>query len=312
MGYHPRIESKETASFLTTRSRNSELWFVNNRRLEESVMGHVARVSTRYGVKIYALALEGNHVQAPALFPQGNRACFMRDLNSAIARSVARLVPEYTGGRLWARRYSGEFLPGGPDIEERFFYTVLQPVQDGLVEKISEYPGYNCFHDAVYGIKRKFKVIRWGAFNAAKRYNPRVKISDYTEIVYLSYERLPGYEELSQAEYAKLMHKKLADRTEELVKKHKAQGLGYVGREALLRVKPGSLPKSTKTSDRYSHRPRVLSVCPKRRAECLAWYFDIYFAYKAASFSYRKGDLNVTFPPGTYRPYCAVMQCSSP
>jgi hypothetical protein len=59
-------------------------------------MGHVARVSTRYGVKIYALALEGNHVQAPALFPQGNRACFMRDLNSAIARSVARLVPEYT------------------------------------------------------------------------------------------------------------------------------------------------------------------------------------------------------------------------
>ena len=47
------------------------------------------------------------------------------------------------------------------DIEEQFFYTVLQPVQDGLVPNINEYPGYNCFEDAIQGKERVFKVINW-------------------------------------------------------------------------------------------------------------------------------------------------------
>jgi hypothetical protein len=34
-----------------------------------------------------------------------------------------------------------------------------------------------------------------------------------------------------------------------------------------------------------------------------AWYFDIYFRFKAASESYRNGDLFAEFPQGTYRPY---------
>ena len=158
MGYHPRIESKTLCSFLTTRSRNSELWFVNNAALEEAILAFTARSSERYNVKLYALAIEGNHKQMLAKFPDGNRSNFMRDLNSSVARAIPRYTKEYPGGRFWGRRYSQEFVPGDEDIESRFFYTVLQPVQDGLVSKISEYPGYNCFHDAIYGIKRKFKV----------------------------------------------------------------------------------------------------------------------------------------------------------
>lgn len=301
MGYHPRIEAPELANFLTTRTVESRLWFINNPALEQKILGHTARIAQRYQVKLYALAIEGNHIQGPALFPEGNRASFMRDLNSAIAREVPRST-SHPGGRLWARRYSNEFLPGPEDVEEYFFYTVLQAVQDGLVERISDSPGYNCFHDAVWGIKKRFKVVRWAEYHAALRRGENPRLKDYLETVVLEYERLPGYEELPQAEYARLMMEKLEERRAEIVRERHERGLGFAGKANLERTRAGALPKSTKTSTIESHRPRILCVCPKRREAAQAWYFDMYFQYKAASEEYRSGKKRVEFPPGTYPP----------
>lgn len=309
MSYHPRIESKTLVSFLTTRCRASALWFVNNRALENAVLSYAAKFSERYEVKLYALAIEGNHVQGPALFPQGNRAAYMRDLNASIARAVPRHTPEYEGGRFWARRYSSEFLPGDADVEEYFFYTVLQPIKDGLVERISDYPGYNCFHDAIHGIARKFKIIRWKEYHDAKRRGQHVAVKDFSDVVTLQYERLPGYDHLSQKEYSQLMLQKLEERRVAIVTERRARGLEFAGSDALRRKKRGTKPVKTKNSGRYSHRPRVLSVCPKRRRECITWYFEIHFQYREASRDYRGGKLEAIFPDGTYRPFLPVLNC---
>ena len=300
MGYHPRIECSDVASFQTTRARNSELWFVNNRKLEEAILGYAARYSTRYEVKIYALAIEGNHIQKVAQFPKANRAHFMRDFNSAVARAVPRFQYQHPGGPLWERRYSAEYLPGDADIEDRFFYTVLQPVNDGLVDSVAEYPGYNCFEDAIRGTLRKCKVIRWKEYNDAKRWNPSVSIDAFTEICTLKYERLPGYDKLSQSEYEAMMRKKLKERTAEVLKKR--AGKPSFGAPRLQQTKPGSRPKSTKRNGPRDHRPRILSKSPARRASGEAWYFSTYFEYRRCSRRYRAGDLFVEFPKGTYKP----------
>lgn len=302
MGYHPRIETSKFANFLTTRSRNSELWFINNTALEEAILGYAARCAERYGVILYGLAIEGNHIQGPALFPKPNRASFMRDLNSCVARAVTRFTPEYIGGRFWGRRYSNEFLPMNSDIERLFIYTALQCVQDGLVERISEYPGYNCLHDAAWGIRRRFKSVRWGEYHAARRRNKTTAIKDFTDEVTLEYARLPGYEHLSRNDYAKTLLQKVEARRLEIVAERRAQGLGFLGRKRLLAMKRGALPVSTKVSTYESKRPRILCGCPKTRNAAEKWYFDIYFAYRSASTRYRRGESNVTFPPGTYRP----------
>ena len=103
MSYHQRIECEDVPSFKTTRTRNSALWFVNNPELEEAILGYAARYATRYEVKIYALAIEGNHIQKVSLFPKANRASFMRDFNSAVARAVPRYQSECPGGPLSER-----------------------------------------------------------------------------------------------------------------------------------------------------------------------------------------------------------------
>ena len=303
MGYHPRIECRKRGAFLTTRCRNSELWFVNNPELEQAILGYCAKYATVYQADIYAIAIEGNHIQMCAKFPQGNRAQFMRDFNSTVARAIARYSPEFPGGRPFGRRYSVEFMPHPDDIEDRFFYTVLQPVQDCLVERIRDYPWYNCFHDAVWGVERKFKVVNWTAYNAARRYDMSVSIKQFTETRLFKFKRLPGYEHLSQPEYAKIMNQKLESRRVKLVAERYAAGKSFMGREKLLQAARGSRPVKTKTSTINSHRPRILSVCPKRRAADKAWYFGTYRRYNEASKRYRSGKLDTVFPEGTYRPY---------
>ena len=300
MNYHPRIETNKAASFLTTRSRNSELWFVNNDSLEQAILGYVAKFGQRYSVVLHAIAIEGNHIQMAAQFPLLNRSNFMRDLNSCVARAIPRFVKQYPGGSFWGRRYSAEVVPF-EDIEKQFFYTVLQTVQDGLVERISDYPGYNCFHDAVYGIKRKFPVINWTAFNNARRHGAQVALKDFIEEFELEFARVPGYEGLEQKEYAKLMHKKLEEKRVEAIKERGIKG--FVGREKLLRTVPGQIPKNTKRSQRYSFRPRVLSSCPERRKFWLGWYFGKISDHREASQKYRNGDLLCEFPEGMYKPY---------
>lgn len=302
MGYHPRIESSEVSWLITTRSRNARLWFTNNAALEVGILGYAARYRERYEAKLYALAIEGNHIHGVMNFPLCNRADYMRDFNSSVARAVPRYVSRYEGGTFWARRYSAEILPAEEDIEEWFFYTVLQPVKDGLVERISDYPGYNCFHDAVHGITRTFKVINWGEYNAAKLRNPKVQVKDFVQMVTLRYERLPGYENLSQKEYASLMLRRLEERRQVLVRERKLAGLGFVGTERLRGAKPGAIPHRSKTSTRFSHRPRVLCACPQRRALYKSWYFSLIAEFHSASQRYRSGNLSVAFPDGMYRP----------
>jgi REP element-mobilizing transposase RayT len=303
MGYHPRIETIDLASFTTIRCRNSRLWFVNNRKLERQILAYIAKYITKHNVLLYALAIEGNHIQMLADYPDLNRADFMRDLNSVIARLVNRYCEDFEGGGLWERRYSKELVPHHKDdLEDRFFYTVLQPIQDGLVQKLSEYHEYNCFHDAVWGIKRVFKLINWTKYNRARRYNPRVPIKNFEESHTLNYTRLPGFENLTQRQYALIMSKRLEERRVVIVKKRLDSGKGFAGLDALKQTIPGSKPRSTKKSDRYSYRPRVLSVCPLRRAECLEFYFDCYYKFKKASEKLRKGIIDVIFPPGMYKP----------
>lgn len=297
MGSHPRIETDEHSDFITSRTRNSRLWFVNNEPLEHRILGLTAKYATRHAITLYGFALEGNHMHIVAQNNELTRAGFLRDRKSTIAGAVPRLTPTYSGGGIWGRRYSNEFLADPVDIENYFFYTVLQPVKDGLVEKISDYPGYNCFHDAVWGIKRTFRIFNLTAYYKATRWGAQVNKKDFFEEFTLEYARLPGYEDLSQKEYALLMTRRLEERRQEILKARAAEGKGFLGRQHLKLIKPGSFPKSTKTSTRTSHRPRVLSGCDIRRAEMRSWYFGIYYRFKAASEAYRAGDLTVEFPP---------------
>ena len=297
-----RIESGDFASFITSRTVNSRLWFVNNQRIERLCLTNLARYGEKYGAELYAFVLMGNHHHQVARFPNRNRSSFYRDFNARLAEGVRNFVEEFEGGPLFERRFSEQALPLADDIEEQFFYSALQGVAEGLCEHPDDYPGYNSFHDAINGVRRVLYYTDWARYRSRKRFNKKLQPEDFTTEHILEFKRLPGYEHLTQRQYKKLMLKKREERRLKLIEERKADGLGFVPRAKLLEVTPGTKPKTTKKSTRESKRPLVLTKCPEARKLFLEWYFSIYEAYKAAVKLYREGHLDAKFPPGTYRP----------
>jgi hypothetical protein len=87
MDHQPRIESGRIAMFQTTRSQNSELWFVNSSWLGKAILGYAAKYATRHRAKLYALAIEGNHTHF--------RAIVLPDLAKAIEKFMSTLRDGY-------------------------------------------------------------------------------------------------------------------------------------------------------------------------------------------------------------------------
>ncbi|MCI5066338.1 hypothetical protein MRY87_11500 [bacterium] len=307
MGNDIRIETTNLGNFTTIRTCGNRIWFTGDQQLENTILGNLAQCLARYKAKIHALALEGTHKHELTLFPEGGQSKFFRDFNASVTRAVKRRYPKLfqheEGASLWRRRFSGEHIPTDQDIEDKFFYIVLQPVKDGLVDSIEKYPGYNCFEDAVHGRTRRFKVVDWSKYNSHKRWKKKINIKDYTSYHELTYARLPGYEDLSQDKYAALMRKKLKSRTKALVNARKKTGKKFLGRERLLRVLPGTRNPNSKESAPYQSRPRILCSCPKTKKIFLQWYYDIQDAYKRTSIEYRAGRCEASlFPVGTHPP----------
>lgn len=296
------IEIPTAVHFITSRTIASRLWFVNNPTLEYYILAFLAKYRVMYGVQLFGFILMGNHYHLIARFPRGNKSAFLKAFGSIVARLVASHAKDYVGGKLWARRARPQILPEAPDVEHWMLYAALNPVSSGLTQKYSDYPSYNSFSDAIAGRLRTFKLVDWQDFKNRKRRNRNLTPESCTESYDLVYERIPGYDHLSQSEYRELFLKKAEERRRSIVEKRTSEGEGFAGVQVLKSTKPGASPKSTKSSTRDSRRPLVLTLCAETKRLWLEIYFSILSAYREASKRFREGDLLAQFPPGTYRP----------
>lgn len=296
------IEDRDAVFFCTTRTAESRLWFVNSPLLTERILAYLAKYAFDYSVVLYAFELMGNHYHLLAGFPLGNKSAFLRSFNSMVARLVKSYVKTFGGGKLWARRARTQFVLEDEDVENWFYYAALNPIASGLGQKYSDYPGYSSFSDAISGRVRKFKVVNWSDYRNRKRYNKKLTIEDCTQTYELKFHRLPGYEKASAKEYREVMLKKFEGRRQAILKERKEKGLGYASPEQLRKTEPGTKPRTTKTSTRHTRRPLCLTLSRAAKERFLTWYFDLLAEYKEASRRFRRGELTVTFPPGTYRP----------
>lgn len=303
MGRDLSFEHPEYCFFATIRTIASRLWLINNPNLEERILAYLARYCEHYEVTLYAFIMMGNHYHLLARFPKGNKASFFRDFNGMVSKLTKARVKMFDGGKLWARRVRTQVVPNNDDILQRFFYASLNPIAAGLSQKLSEYSSYNSFSDAIRGRTRSFKVVQWQRYNSLKRSNSRLAIADFTKEHKLVFARIPGYESMSQKAYIDFMNREAERRRLEIVRQRREAGLGFATPKILKEQKPGVKPQSTKSSERNTHRPLVLTLCARTRREFLRWYFELVGVFKTAAKKFREGGFDVDFPPGTYRPW---------
>ena len=296
------IEDPEQTYLITTKTAGSRLWLINNEGLERYILGALARYQEIHGVILYAFVIMGNHYHLLARFPNANRALFMRDFNSAVARLVGRYVKVHGRRSVWARRYSHQVVPRAQDIRHWFYYVGLNPVISGLVRNNRNYPSYNSFYDAASGLERTFSWIDWSAYLLARRSRPEVKPQDYAKDYTLKFSKLPDNKASSDEEYQRELLKELLERQESEIQKRIAQGKGFLGVAKLKAQAVGSLPKNPKTSTRYSFRPLVLTLCGHTKNAYLKSYFYTLRLYNESSRMFRNGNRNIGFPLRTYPP----------
>ena len=309
MGHSLRQENPKRVGLITTRTQNSQLLFIKNKKLEKRLLTALAKYQNSREVILYAFVLMGNHYHKLAQFLKMNRAAFCRDFNAEVARQTQRWVTQAKPGRVWGKRYGEQELPREEDIEEYFFYCALQAVTSRLKKDPAKYDQYNSFEDAITGNVQHFTVTDWKRYNNAKRFNPNVDIERYQRTVTLTYSRLPGYEHLSQEAYTATMRMKYQQRREKLLAEIEKENKPFPPEHLIDSVRPGSFPFSTKVSDRNSYRPLVLCSCPIVRKEREKVYWDTRRRFKQVSAKYLAGDITIQFPEGTYRP---PMLCQLP
>ena len=297
-----KINVPDEVCLTTIRTKESRLWFIKNKKMEEEILSYLAKYCDIYGVIIYAFVLMGNHYHMVAKFPRGNRHRFKQCFNRIFSNILKRHAKHFRGGGVWARRYRPQALLLNDDVLNWFFYTVLNPVSSGIVRSINDFDGFSSYQMSLTGETRSYRMIDWRDYNNRKRYNKHLKPDDCEKTYTLQFSRLPGHENDSQTEYRSFLEAECEKRTTEKIKLREENGDGYMTAKFRTQQKNGDLPKHTKTSARNTHRPLALSLTPHALAEYLSNYFAICREYKIASLRYRKGHLKTKFPIGTFRP----------
>jgi REP element-mobilizing transposase RayT len=302
MGQPLRLELPDMTWHIVTKTVNGHLWFLHNTALTTKILAFLAKYQEKYSVILYSCVIMGNHIHLVARFPLGNKSSFMRDWNSMVARLVCSSQNTFEGGPLWHRRYSSEMLPLDGDVENMFLYTALNPVSSGVVRKLGEYPGYNSCFEAIRGVKRTFSLIDWRTYRDRKRYNKKLQASDFETTYTLTYTRLPGYKDLDDKEYERVMRDKVEERRLRIIKEREQKGEGFLGVRKLMKQSVGAKPKKTKKSERNSFRPLVISRCKQAEKECHDLYFGKQALYHDCVRRIKEGEKDVVFPNGTYPP----------
>lgn len=302
MGQDLRIEDPDEIFFITSRTMNSRLWFVNNEQLHHYICAFLAKYQEKYGVIVYGFIIMGNHYHLVARFPRANMAAFMQSFNAIIARLVTTLVPQFNGGKLWGKRYSAKPLPRTEDVQYRWLYAALNPVSTGLTRFPAQYKTYNSFEDSIRGIERSFRIFASAEFQEAERRGHDPQKEAYFRTYTLKYSRIPGYDDCSDEEYEQKIRAAWEIQRVNYITNHEEAGGKYPRPEAVNAARRGAYPKTTKISTWDSFRALVLTLCSKTREKCTAAYFQTLGLYREASRRFREGDFAVEFPPGTYRP----------
>lgn len=290
-------------SFVTRRARNSQLVYANNKPLEARVLGALGKYIPKYNVTIYALCLFGSHDHSLFSLAPGTKSDFFRDFGARTAEAIKKYVPDFGGGSAFDQRTSEQAVP--PEANgylESVMYTVLQPIAAGLCKNLSDYPGYNCYHHLVTGKSLEVEFFKGSAFKKAKYNNKKADPSKFIERYTINFARIPGYEQMTQKEYAAFLSQEFEKRRKAIIADFDKKGYKWPPPERLKQTIPTERARNPKKSERGGFRPLVICKCPVRKQEFLSWYFAKLLKYRQASKKYLAGDRNADFPSGTNKP----------
>lgn len=298
MGRELRMYSQDGFYFVTAKTTQSRLLLRPSKETNEVVGGVLARAARRHGVKVFGFVVMSTHLHLLVQVRDGGLSRFMQYLLSNIAKKVGRLVK--WPGAFWKRRFTAEAVLDDAAMVNRLAYIVAHGVKEGLVERVTDWPGLSCVPQLLGSGVRSFKWYRWSKRwegRALRRDAPAPFDDRLAEEEQLTLAVLPSWEGLAPAvriERVRWMIAKIERRGSTTSQSPKPAA-------RICRRHPHTRLRPTK-----KHRPRPHALCHASTREARrarrAQYREFVAAYRSASVRFRSGDLLAPFPPFSFRP----------
>lgn len=292
---------------VTCRTIHERLLLRPEPRLNEIVVGVLARAKRRYAPELCGAAFLSNHFHL-LLFVRDavQLASFMRYVNSNLAREITRLTD--WRHKVWAQRYRAIVVSEEPAAQiERLRYVLAHGVKENLVARVRDWPGVHCAEALTKGQDLQGRWFDRSEAWAARNRGERLDIHAHAECETLSFDPLPCWRDCSHQARKRLVAELVAEVEQEAAEMRQRRGVEPLGIAAIRRQLPTEEPLRSKRSS----APTVHAATKRVRDRMRRTLAAVVSSFLEASKRFRSGDRLVLFPPGTFPPALPCQHASS-
>ena len=225
---------------------------------------------------------------------------------SLIARETNRFW--HRKGHLWASRAHIAPCVDDEKAEERLFYAMTNPQKDGLIDTLSQYPGFSTYAELARGEPHKYFYFDRTAWWKQGGPCGEKSLEAFIEWVPLRVSPLPGWKNLTLPQQQTRFRKGLREREQAFREERKKKSWPALGIKGLRELNPHDRPQTDRKRD-------VQPLCHASTIEAAEKYTQEYREIQsirmAASLSFREGNFAVEFPLGTFAPPLKSMYFAS-
>jgi len=194
----------------------------------------------------------------------------------------------------WENLWSTEetcitYLPTYDDVLRKVVYTLSNPVNDDIVDRIADWPGASSLEH----LRGKRTTVR----RPTLFFSRAGVMPETVELETMLPPIVSGRE--SRESWAARVFEELQAKERSMREMRQRDGRRVLGRKAVLEASPFDSPSTFQR--RRGLRPVLAARDPKVRAVELRRLHDFWVAHESARLRFIRGERDVEFPAGTYR-----------
>ncbi len=284
-------------TYLITRSCTQQQFLLRpSLETNQNVSYCLALAASRTGILLHAVCFMSNHWHGVVTDPEARLPEFLERFHQLLAK-----VQNVSLGRrenFWSSdKTSAVLLVSESDVLRKIAYTLANPTASGLVRSPEEWPG--------------LISLRFSGIDVEM---PDVFFDEYSELddeVRLEFVRPSIFQQLSDDELSLAIRSQVNSLVQCTRREMEQRGRSFLGRKAVLRESPSTIPKQPRHASELS--PNIAAKSKTLRARALQRLVAFRDSYRTAWLRRRDGEREVVFPAGTYalRIYGGVA-CATP
>jgi len=277
----------DTTYLLTRRIKDRYFYLTPKHDDIAPMIGYaMAYAAKKHNITVFAYSGMSNHTHLTVHDNEGNLPLFMRDMNRMIAVYINKKFG-FTEN-VWSSQKPGfTILPETQDVMNKILYTLLNPVQAGLVDNHVNWPGLM--------MKPRHILKKSVVFKRPKQHFS--KNTKFPKEVELKIGVPEGFKDITKESYVQYLQEKLKENEKDI--KLARGNKKFLGRRGVKKFHHKYQPETNPGKRKLNPR-----VAGKNREILIMWKIAIRnfrLAYREAWEEYKAGNRNVLFPYGTYK-----------